>query len=43
MYQFALDSYIFVFIHSIVKSPKLPILAERIIALNDYHTYAVYK
>lgn len=43
MYQFALDAYIFLFVQSIDKSPKNPQLAERISALNDYHTYAVYR
>lgn len=43
MYQFALDSYIILFTHSISKSPKSTILADRIIALNEYHTYAVYR
>ncbi|KAG5894356.1 hypothetical protein JTB14_031917 [Gonioctena quinquepunctata] len=43
MYQFALDAYIVLFINSIIKSPKSLFLNERITALNDYHTYAVYK
>ncbi|RZC39320.1 dynein heavy chain 2, axonemal-like [Asbolus verrucosus] len=43
MYQFALDSYIFLFEKSIHNSPKSQILAERILALNEYHTYAVYR
>lgn len=43
MYQFALDAYIFLFIQSIDKSPKNAMLADRILALNEYHTYAVYR
>lgn len=43
MYQFALDSYIFLFDKSIQNSPKSQILEERITALNEYHTYAVYR
>lgn len=43
MYQFALDSYTLLFDLSIDKSPKSAELDERIVALNDYHTYAVYK
>ncbi|XP_060528447.1 dynein axonemal heavy chain 2 isoform X3 [Cylas formicarius] len=43
MYQFALDAYIFLFVKSITKSTKSPILHERIATLNEYHTYAVYK
>ncbi|XP_044753245.1 dynein axonemal heavy chain 2 [Coccinella septempunctata] len=43
MYQFALDSYIFLFEKSIDKSEKSVVLPERIVFLNDYHTYAVYK
>lgn len=43
MYQFALDSYILLFTQSIEKSAKSMILYDRIINLNDYHTYAVYK
>ncbi|KAF5292010.1 hypothetical protein FQA39_LY14127 [Lamprigera yunnana] len=43
MYQFALDSYIFLFTQSIGKSDKSNYLADRIANLNDYHTYAVYK
>ncbi|XP_023311334.1 dynein heavy chain 2, axonemal [Anoplophora glabripennis] len=42
MYQFALDSYILLFTNSINKSPKAVHLNERIIALNEYHTYSVY-
>ncbi|CAG9772859.1 unnamed protein product [Ceutorhynchus assimilis] len=43
MYQFALDAYIFLFDKSISKSPKMVILIDRINALNEYHTFAVYK
>lgn len=43
MYQFAMDSYIFLFTQSIEKSAKSANLDDRIVALNDYHTYAVYK
>lgn len=43
MYQFALDAYIFLFSKSIDKSPKSAILPERINALNEFHTFAVYK
>ncbi|OAF69166.1 Axonemal beta dynein heavy chain 2 [Intoshia linei] len=43
MYQFSLDSYIALFIDSILASPKTTKLEERILNLNNYHTYAVYK
>lgn len=43
MYQFALDAYIFLFIQSIDKSPKNALLSDRILALNEYHTYSVYR
>ncbi|KAJ8964947.1 hypothetical protein NQ314_004502, partial [Rhamnusium bicolor] len=43
MYQFALDSYILLFINSINRSPKAVHLNERIAALNEYHTYSVYN
>lgn len=43
MYQFSLDSYISLFIKSIQNSPKNTLLEDRIIILNEYHTYAVYK
>ncbi|KAK9890592.1 hypothetical protein WA026_011959 [Henosepilachna vigintioctopunctata] len=43
MYQFALDSYIFLFDKSIDNSEKSNLLPERIVFLNDYHTFAVYK
>lgn len=43
MYQFALDSYIMLFDKSIQSSPKNQVLDERIDALNEHHTYAVYR
>ena len=43
MYQFALDAYIDLFNLSIEKSHKSTKLEDRIIHLNDYHTYAVYR
>ncbi|KAF6770384.1 hypothetical protein AHF37_11372, partial [Paragonimus kellicotti] len=43
MYQFALDAYIDLFNLSIDKSPRSGKLEDRIIHLNDYHTYAVYR
>jgi len=43
MYQFSLDAYNEVFAASLKLSPKAETLPERIKALNDYHTYAVYK
>ncbi|KAG8273639.1 Dynein heavy chain 2, axonemal [Homalodisca vitripennis] len=43
MYQFSLDSYISLFNMSIDKSKKTEVLEDRIINLNDYHTYAVYR
>lgn len=43
MYQFALDAYIMLFEKSIQISTKSQILDERIHALNEYHTYAVYR
>ncbi|KAK9721112.1 ATP-binding dynein motor region [Popillia japonica] len=43
MYQFALDSYILLFTQSIDKSTKSAVLSDRIIALNEFHTYAVYR
>ncbi|KAG6966781.1 hypothetical protein JG688_00006600 [Phytophthora aleatoria] len=49
MYQFSLDAYVALFQDSIVKSRSLKNqgalseeLTERINAINDYHTYAVY-
>lgn len=43
MYQFSLDAYTSLFHLSLSDSPKPEPLADRIKALNDYHTYAVYK
>lgn len=43
MYQFSLDSYIELFELSISKSKKYEDTAERIVSLNEYHTYSVYK
>jgi len=43
MYQFSLDSFINLFNLSIEKSLKSPSLEQRIINLNEYHTYAVYR
>ena len=43
MYQFALDSYIFLFEKSIANSTKKETLVDRILDLNEYHTYAVYR
>lgn len=43
MYQFSLDSYIELFDKSISKSKKHEDINERIINLNEYHTYSVYK
>lgn len=43
MYQFSLDSYLSLFSLSIDKSPKSPVLEDRITHLNDYHTYSVYR
>ena len=43
MYQFSLDAYISLFNISIDKSPKNSVLSERIDALNNYHTYALYR
>ncbi|XP_068615161.1 dynein axonemal heavy chain 2-like [Brachionichthys hirsutus] len=43
MYQFSLDAYINLFNLSIDKSKHGHKLEERIINLNDYHTYAVYR
>jgi len=43
MYQFSLDAYSSLFNLSLSDSPKPEALADRIKALNDYHTYAVYK
>ncbi|XP_033636218.1 dynein heavy chain 2, axonemal-like isoform X2 [Asterias rubens] len=43
MYQFSLDSYIELFNTSIDKSQRSPQLETRILNLNEYHTYAVYR
>ncbi|XP_030837708.1 dynein heavy chain 2, axonemal [Strongylocentrotus purpuratus] len=43
MYQFSLDSYIDLFNVSIDKSHRSPQLEQRILNLNEYHTYAVYR
>ncbi|KAH3750468.1 hypothetical protein DPMN_184991 [Dreissena polymorpha] len=43
MYQFSLDSYIDQFKLSIDKSPRSAKLEERIVNLNDHHTYAIYR
>ncbi|XP_061921125.1 dynein axonemal heavy chain 2 [Entelurus aequoreus] len=43
MYQFSLDAYINLFNLSIEKSKSSLKLEERIVNLNDFHTYAVYK
>lgn len=43
MYQFSLDSYTYLFENSIKNSEKDDYLDRRIIYMNNYHTYAVYK
>ncbi|KAJ3195453.1 Dynein heavy chain 2, axonemal [Irineochytrium annulatum] len=43
MYQFSLDSYVDLFEKSISNSKRFEDLNERLVSLNDYHTYAVYK
>lgn len=43
MYQFSLDSYIDLFLGSISKSPKHDNVQDRVKALNNYHTEAVYR
>jgi dynein heavy chain len=43
MYQFSLDAYASLFALSLRASPKSEALPDRIKALNDHHTYAVYK
>ena len=43
MYQFSLDAYIELFNLSIDKSVRSAKLEERILNLNEYHTYAVYR
>jgi dynein heavy chain len=43
MYQFSLDSYMSLFVLSIERSPKCQNFEDRVMALNDYHTYSVYR
>jgi len=43
MYQFSLDAYISLLVLSIEKSPACQNSEDRIITLNDYHTYSVYR
>jgi dynein heavy chain len=43
MYQFSLEAYIELFEQSISKSKRFEDVGERLISLNDYHTYSVYK
>ncbi|EFJ08553.1 hypothetical protein SELMODRAFT_185288 [Selaginella moellendorffii] len=43
MYQFSLEAYTVLFVISIARAPKSENLSERIKALIEYHTYAVYK
>jgi dynein heavy chain len=43
MYQFSLEAYVELFEKSIAKARKYDDIAERIVSLNDYHTYSVYK
>lgn len=43
MYQFSLESYVQLFNLSIEKSPKSIQREDRIVNLNDYHTYAFFK
>ena len=43
MYQFSLDAYNDLFLLSIRNSAKPDALPDRIKALNDFHTYSVYK
>ncbi|GIQ84754.1 dynein heavy chain, partial [Kipferlia bialata] len=43
MYQFSLDSYVHLFTGSIDASPRPAKLEQRITALNDHHTFAVYQ
>lgn len=43
MYQFSLESYVQLFNLSIEKSPKSIQREDRILNLNDYHTYAFFK
>ena len=43
MYQFSLDSYINLFSQSIDNAPRNSVVEERVKAVNEYHTYAVYQ
>ncbi|XP_037928394.1 dynein heavy chain 2, axonemal [Teleopsis dalmanni] len=43
MYEFSLAAYILLFTQSIDRSPRHNIVYERILHINDYHTYSVYK
>lgn len=43
MYQFSLEAYMELFDLSISKSKRNEDVGERIISLNEYHTFAVYK
>ncbi|KAE8744396.1 hypothetical protein FOCC_FOCC009000 [Frankliniella occidentalis] len=43
MYQFSLESYIQLFIISIEKSPKSSQREDRIVNLNEYHSYSFFK
>lgn len=43
MYQFSLETYISLFMISIDRSPKSQKVTKRIEALNEYHTYALYR
>ena len=43
MYQFSLDAYIELFNLSIDKSQRSSKLEERLLNLNEYHTFAVYR
>ncbi|XP_023298158.2 dynein axonemal heavy chain 2 [Lucilia cuprina] len=43
MYVFSLAAYILLFTQSIEKSPRHLNVKERIVNINDFHTYSVYK
>lgn len=43
MYQFSLDAYINLFTWSIEHSPRAQGIEQRIEALNEFHTFAVYR
>lgn len=43
MYQFSLAAYVLLFTQSIERSPKNPVVQDRILNINEYHTYSVYK